>query len=120
YKKFGTLLGEWKPALIKGAEFAALELNATGKIDGNGTYEITFIYTDGAHKLEIEGISVYKNRQLITADKHLGETGTSSNANSYHIKIDEYETGAEFKIQAMVRGDIGNDSYGVVFIKKKE
>ncbi|NKI28520.1 family 20 glycosylhydrolase, partial [Arenibacter sp. 6A1] len=36
YKKFGTLLGEWKPALIKGAEFAALELNATGKIDGNG------------------------------------------------------------------------------------
>lgn len=120
FKKFGTLLGEWKPALIKGVGFGELELNATGKIEGDGTYEVTFIYTEGAHKLEIEGVSVYKNRQLITADKHLGETGSTSNDNTYIIKIDDYETGAEFKIKANVRGDIGNDTYGVVFIKKKE
>lgn len=120
FKKFGTLLGEWKPALIKGAIFGELELNATGKIDGNGTYDVTFIYTDGAHKLEIEGVSVYKNRQLITQDGHKGETGTSSSDNTYRVKIDDYETGAEFKIKAKVRGDIGNDSYGVVFIKKTD
>ena len=120
YKKFGTVLGEWKPAVIKGIEFGELEINATGKIDSNGTYEITFIYTSGTHKLEIQGVSVYKNRQLVDVDKHLGSTGASSNGNSYQIKIDEYETGAEFKIQAMVRGDIGNDSNGVVLIRKKE
>ena len=120
YKKFGTPMGEWKPTLIKGVEFGELELDATGKITGNGIYEITFIYTDGAHKLEIEGVSVYKNRQLITEDRHKGETGTSSSENTYSVKINEYETGAEFKIKANVRGDIGNDSQGVVFIKKKD
>ncbi|WP_158285103.1 beta-N-acetylhexosaminidase [Arenibacter aquaticus] len=120
FKKFGTLLGEWKPALIKGVNFGELELNSTGKINGNGTYEVTFIYTDGAHKLEIEGVSVYKNRQLITEDRHKGETGPTSIDNTYNIKIDGYETGAEFIIKAKVRGDIGNDSYGVVFIKKKD
>lgn len=120
YKKFGILLGEWKPALIKGLVFGELELNATGKINDNGTYEITFMYTDGAHKLEIEEVSVYKNRQLITQDRHKGETGTSSSENTYRVKIDDYETGAEFKINATVRGDIGNDSNGVVFIRRKE
>ncbi|SIR31721.1 beta-N-acetylhexosaminidase [Maribacter ulvicola] len=120
YKKYGALLGEWKPSLIKGVKFGELEFNATGKIDSNGTYEITFIYTGGAHKLEIEEVSVYKNRKLITSDIHLGETGISSKENTYLLKIDAYETGAEFKIKTKVRGDIGNDSNGVVFIKKKE
>ena len=70
--------------------------------------------------MEIEGVSVYKNRQLIANDKHKGETGSTSNGNTYSIKIGEYETGAEFKIKANVRGDTGNDSYGIVFIRRKE
>ncbi|MCM4169382.1 hypothetical protein KCTC52924_00415 [Arenibacter antarcticus] len=120
YKEFGTQLGEWKPALIKGVEFGELEIDATGKINRNGTYEVTFIYTSGTHKLEIEGISIYKNRQLIAEDKHLGSTGIYSIENTYRFKIDEYETGAEFKIKAMVRGDIGNNSNGVILIKNKD
>ncbi|GAB3655747.1 hypothetical protein GCM10028791_27140 [Echinicola sediminis] len=118
FKAYGQLLGEWKPAAIKGGDYSYLEMDGSGKIDGNGTYEITFLYTDGKYKLEIAGVQVLKNGNKLVEDIHDGQTGSSSSNNSYKININEYETGAGFTVKAEVRGDLGNDSYGVVFIRK--
>ena len=38
--------------------------------------------------------------------------------NVYRLKITKYETGANYTIIANVMGDTGNDSNGVVLIKK--
>ncbi len=119
FKAYGKLLAEWNSNNIKGKEFDVFEMNATGKIDQNGQYEISFLYTGGDFKLEIKSVEIFKNGQKITEDIHSAYTGSSSENNVYKFEVDAYETGAAFTVKAMVRGDLGNDSNGVVFIKKK-
>ena len=71
------------------------------------------------HRLDIDGIQVVKNDTTIVAkDIHHGFTGGQAKDNQYRIVIDQYETGASFKIKAAVYGDIGNDTNGRVFIKR--
>jgi hexosaminidase len=119
FKKYGELVAEWNPNIIQGKQFGDFEINVTGKIDKNGTYELAFWYTSGEHRLEINLVEVFKNGNKITEDDHPAFTGGNSKNNIYTFTIDDYETGAAFTIKAKVRGDIGNDSYGAVFIKKK-
>ncbi|TKG93815.1 hypothetical protein EYV94_16355 [Puteibacter caeruleilacunae] len=119
FKKYGKMVAEWRPKDIKGKEFGTFEMNATGKIDKNGEYELTFIYTGGNYRLDIAGVEIFKNGKKITEDIHEGHTGGSSSNNTYRFKVDAYETGAAFTVKAKVRGDLGKDSYGVVFIKRK-
>ncbi len=118
YKKFGSLTAKWKPNLIQGKNYAPWKFECTGKIAGNGTYEITFIYTGGTHKLEIDGIQLLKRNELVAEDKHKGATGGQHVDNKYTIEVDSFEAGTPFFIEANVRGDIGNDSNGIVLIKK--
>ncbi|SMO81352.1 hexosaminidase [Saccharicrinis carchari] len=119
FEKYGELLAEWTPKDIRGITFGSFEMNATGKINKNAAYEITFIFTGGAYRLDIESVEVFKNGNKIAEDVHSGFTGSASQNNVYKFDIDEYETGAAFTIKARVRGDLGNDSHGAVFIKAK-
>jgi len=119
FKKYGQLITEWNPSKIKGKTFDWFEMNATGKIDQNGSYELSFWFTGGAYRLEIESVEIFKNGKKIAEDVHSGYTGGKSKNNSYSFEIDDYETGAAFTIKAKVRGDQGNDSNGAVFIRMK-
>ena len=119
FKKYGTLVAEWSPNNIQGKEFANFEINVTGKINQNGTYDLSFWFTGGTHRLEIEKIEVFKNGNIIAEDDHPAFPGGKSKNNIYSFEIDDYETGAAFTVKASVRGDIGNDSNGAVFIKRK-
>ncbi|MCL3779530.1 hypothetical protein EMN47_03915 [Prolixibacteraceae bacterium JC049] len=119
FKKYGKLVAEWKPKNLKGKVYSDFEINATGKINSNGTYEVAFWYTGGSYRLDISGIEVFKNGKKVAEDIHFGYTGGSYDKNTYRFKIDCYETGAAFTIKAKVRGDEGNDSKGAVFIRKK-
>jgi len=118
FKKYGALVAEWKPEKIKAKDFSVFEISASGKVNGNGDYELAFWYIGGDSRLDIKGIEVYKNGVKITDDQHEGATGSAQNNNIYKFSIKDYETGASFTIKAMVRGDISNDSNGAVFIKK--
>ncbi len=69
--------------------------------------------------MEIEKIEVFKNRNIIAEDEHPAFTGSQAKNNIYSFDIDDYETGAAFTIKAKVRGDLGNNSNGAVFIKIK-
>lgn len=40
-------------------------------------------------------------------------------ANTYKIQVDNYQTGASFSVKAMIYGDTGDDSNGVVLIRKQ-
>ncbi len=117
-KRFGTVTAKWSPELIKGKTFAPWKFECTGKIAGNGKYQITFIYTGGQYRLDIEGVKLFKRDQLVGEDIHSGSTGGAHTNNTYIINVDSFEAGTPFFIEAMVRGDLGNDSNGVVLIKK--
>lgn len=118
-KGYGQLVREWAPSQIKAKEYALLEINATGKVTGNGSYQLSFWYTQGASRLDIQGIEVFKNGVKIGEDIHEGYAGKVAKDNTYRFKINDYETGAAFTVKAKVRGEISNDSSGAVFLKKE-
>ena len=120
FAQIGKPFGEWKSGQVGNAEAKEMTFDATGFIDGNGTYIITFQYTHGTHRLDIDGIEVVRNAtDPVGKDIHHGYTGGQQNANAYTIKVDNYQTGASFKVKAMIYGDTGDDSNGVVLIRKQ-
>ncbi|WP_199136354.1 beta-N-acetylhexosaminidase [Pedobacter sp. ASV12] len=119
FKKYGEVVAEWNPSKITGKAYSPFEINATGKINANGNYALAFMYTGGRTKLEIQSITVWKNGLKIAEDLHEGSTGSTQKDHVYKFNIKEYETGAAFTIKAMVRGDVDNDSNGIVLLKKE-
>ena len=119
-KKYGQLIGEWSPSNIGNEGFTMLEYDATGKVNQNGTYEITFDYNSGQDNLEIVSIELLKNQQSIAEDTNPGIAGGKSQSHTCSISLDGYETGAAFKIKVKIIGDQLNDSFGRVYIKQKE
>ncbi|MES2454736.1 MAG: family 20 glycosylhydrolase [Bacteroidota bacterium] len=118
FKQYGVFVMEWRPEKINAKDFKVLDIDVTGKVNSDGNYELAFWYTGGDSRLDISGITVYKNGVQIAADQHNGFTGGAQQNNVYRFGVKEYETGASFTIKAMVRGDISKDSNGAVFIKK--
>ncbi len=120
FPKLGEMIGHWKSGQPGNGKPKAMTFDATGLIDGNGEYVITFRYTGGKHRLEIDGIEVLRNdTEVVAKDPHHGITGSFHKDNAYTVKIDAYQTGASFKVKARVYGDTGNDSNGVVLIRRK-
>lgn len=118
YARHGQLIGEWKPGQPGSGSPKTMIFDATGHINKNGPYIVTFLYTGGQHRLDIDGIEILMNDTLnVAEDIHHGMTGGRSQDNTYRIHIDRYETGASFKIKAAVYGDVGNDTRGVVLIR---
>ncbi len=120
FAQIGKKFGEWKSGHIGNAKAMEVTFDATGFIDANGTYIITFQFTGGTHRLDIDGIEVVRNgSDPVARNIHHGFTGSSQNANAYTIKVDNYQTGASFKVKAMIYGDTGDDSNGVVLIRRQ-
>lgn len=120
FKQYGTKLGEWKSGKVGSRKPIPVEFDATGLISGNGTYQITFLYTSGRERLDIDNVEVFRNAETtpLATDTHHGITGGVTRDNAYTLKINGYETGARFTVRAHIYGDEGNDSNGLVFIKK--
>ena len=118
FSQYGEMIGQWKSGKISAGTYKPIQFDATGRIDKNGDYEITFIYTGGTQRLDIEKVEIIVNGKVIATDKHYGTTGGTNRDNVYKFNITKYETGANYTVIASVMGDTGNDSNGVVLIKK--
>ncbi len=119
YAAHGSLIGKWTSGQVGNGKPKEATFDATGHINANGTYLVTFLYTGGQFRLDIDGIRVVRNDTTPAGqDIHHGFTGAHQKNNTYRINIKNYETGASFKIKAMIYGDQGNDTNGVVLIKK--
>lgn len=120
FAHLGRKIGEWKSGEVGNTKPKEAIFDATGFIDSNGTYLITFQYTGGTQRLDIDGIEVVRNDVDSSGkDIHHGFTGGSKKDNVYTIKVDNYQTGASFKVKAQIYGDTGDDSNGLVLIRKK-
>lgn len=120
YRRYGTKLGEWNPNTIGNQTPKLIEFDATGLISADGTYQITFLYTSGAERLDIDKVEVFRNQETapLATDVHHGFTGGAMHDNAYTLKIEGYQTGARFTVKAHVYGHQGNDSNGLVFLRK--
>ncbi|MGB1260590.1 MAG: beta-N-acetylhexosaminidase [Akkermansiaceae bacterium] len=119
YARHGKVIGKWKAGEIGNKKAKIVTFDATGHINSNGVYTVTFLYTGGRERLDIDGIEIVRNDTVPSGkDMHHGYTGGSKKNNTYRVHIKNYETGASFKIKAHIYGDEGDDSNGVVLIRK--
>jgi len=114
FKSYGKLVTEWKPQTIK-SDYSILEINAGGKVNGNGNYQLSFWQVNGTSGLNIQSIEVFKNGKKIGEDVHQGLAAESPKDNIYKFNISDYETGAVYLIKAKVSG---GDTRGAAFLKK--
>ncbi|MCG8306813.1 MAG: family 20 glycosylhydrolase [Cytophagales bacterium] len=120
FEKYGKFMAEWRAVEVVSEQPVEFERKATGKINKNGTYEVTFLYLDGESDIKVEGLAVYKNNRIFASDKRPGKCGKENRSSTYIFEVDNYETGAEYSIKTKIEGIGGNDSNGVIFIKYKE
>lgn len=119
FEKYGEQMGEWRSIDIVDGHQTELVRKAIGKINKNGSYALTLLHVDGKSELEIEGIVVFKNNRVFNDDMNQQLVSKENGVAHFQFKVDNYETGAEYTIRAKVKGLNGNNSNGVIFIKKK-
>ncbi len=115
YQQYGTFNNEWKPLQVQPV-MSPWRVECTGKIAGNGTYEVTFIRTKGGNGLKLGTLQLFKRDEKLAEVVQEGVAGASPV--TYRFQVDAFEAGTPFFINVQACGDGGNDTYGLVFIKK--
>ena len=116
YKAYGTYTAGWKPLDIQ-FKPTRWRIDCTGKIVGNGSYDITFVPTGGANGLCIRHMKLYKRDELLAQDstQYSAKNGA---VHTYHVDVSQFEAGTPFTLEVEVWGDSGNDTQGLVFVRK--
>ena len=110
-------LGTWKPNEITTAG-KEITLDAAKVIKDEGTYEVTFTYTAGGQRLEIDWVAVTVNGNEIMRDTHIGWAGDPRKDTTYKLDVGGIVFNGKYEIKAKVRTDGGNDSNGFITMKK--
>lgn len=108
-------IASWKPADLVG-DWKELTWELTPGFLGQGDYRVTFLYTGGAHRLDIERASLWVDGVKVAEDIHPGTTGGSHKDNRYTFK--GVPAGTKVELRATVRPDGGTDSMGDIFFEK--
>ncbi len=117
YKQFGEFTADWKPAIVQAENPSLWRIDATGKIAGNGTYEATFIQTEGNNGLKIDGVKLLKREELLADMPQTQSVSKQQNA-VYRFEVKSFEAGTPFYLDAYISGEGGNGTNGAVFIRK--
>lgn len=114
YKQYGTFTTDWQPLRVQ-TTAQPWRFECTGKVSGNGNYEITFVQTRGTQKLRLGNLRVLKRDEVMaTADQN----SLTTSAVTIPFTIQNFEAGTPFYIEVMANGEGGNDTQGLVFIRK--
>lgn len=120
YKPYGVFATEWKPLQIQ-LKPTPWRFEATGKISGNGTYEVSFIGTKGDNALLLESLKLFKrDEKLVDMTQTAKTDASSSKVATYRFTVDAFEAGTPFFIEVEASGEGGNDTNGLVFVRKVE
>lgn len=117
FTKYGKYVTEWKAGQIKAAS-APWRFECTGKISGNGTYELSFIYLKGKHSLRLGDLQLFKRNEKLESIHQKGMVNKASPVTTYRFDVSTFEAGTPFFIEVRATPDEGNDTDGFIFIKK--
>jgi hexosaminidase len=81
---------------------------------------ITFVYTEGAHKLAIRGVELLANNIKIGSDPHHVISELSTATNVYRLVLDTYSLDSELQLHLTVMPLEGINSKGVVYLSRYE
>ena len=114
YKQHGDFVAEWKPNMLADGK-GTWRFESTGKMVGNGTYQLTFVCTRGA-ALSLGKLTQYK-RDEVLAQVMSDAVAEGGAVVTYTIEQSAFEAGLPFFIEVETNGN-ASGSYGYVFVKK--
>ncbi|MBI9016454.1 MAG: alpha-N-acetylglucosaminidase [Phycisphaerae bacterium] len=116
--QLGTVMASWNPNKVS-TTWRQMTIDVTKYFDQAGEYTVTFLYSKGRCRLDIESVELLKNGEVVAVDKHKGATGNDHVNNDYQLQLKEVAFGTKYEIRAKVRSDGGNDSFGYICLTKK-
>ena len=117
YKQYGEFTTEWKPLQVQTSP-SKWRFECTGKVSGNGEFEIAFIQTGGQNALQLGNLSLWKRDEKL-AEISINQSSQTDKAVTGSFKVDAFEAGTPFYVEVEACGVNGNDTKGLVFIRKK-
>ncbi|AQX04110.1 beta-N-acetylglucosaminidase [Elizabethkingia meningoseptica] len=116
YHPGGYIAGKWSENDIK-ETFADLSFDVTSKVYANGRVVTGFFFTSGKNFLEIDGVQLLEDGNIISEDLHHALADTFRGTNKikpfyYNLKVAHYNPNAKYTVRAKVRGAGGTDSKG--------
>lgn len=117
YQQYGEFTTEWKPLQVQTSP-SKWRFECTGKISGNGEFEISFIQTGGQNALKLGNLSLWKRDEKL-AETSINQSSQTDKVVTGAFKVDAFEAGTPFYVEVEACGVNGNDTRGLVFIRKK-
>lgn len=117
YKQYGEFTTEWKPLQVQTSP-SKWRFECTGKVSGNGEFEIAFVQTGGQNALKLGNLSLWKRDEKL-AEISINQSSQTDKAVTGSFKVDAFEAGTPFYVEVEACGVNGNDTKGLVFIRKK-
>ena len=84
------------------------------------SYEVTFIRTKGQNNLKLGTLQLLKREEKLAEVVQSGTASEAAPAVTYRFKVDAFEAGTPFFVEVQACGEGGNETSGLVFIKKVE
>lgn len=106
-------LGEWTPGQIR-TESSTIDWDVTANVAAAGQYRVTLEYATGNHGITIKSVALLEDGQPVARDEHEGFAGAEPRATVYVLDLPRFRPGAKYTLQAVVVGEGGTDSRGVV------
>lgn len=119
YKAYGEHVFAWEPLRIQ-TKPAQWKFEVTGKVSNDGTYELTVIPTRGESPVQLGTLKLWKRQELmaeVKADK-LIKTGDAPA--TYRFTLDAFEAGTPFHIELEGYAPQGNNTSGMMFLRRLE
>lgn len=116
YKTGGYTVAKWSPTTVT-EEFKEMTIDVTKKVYTTGRVQAGFFFTAGKNFLEIDGVELLENDQIISADKHHALADKFRGTNKikpffFNFEVKQYNPNAKYTIRAQVRSVGGTDSNG--------
>lgn len=119
YKAFGEHVFGWEPLRIQ-SKPANWRFEVTGKVSGNGTYELTVIPTRGDSEVVLGTLKLWKRKELmaeVSANKTIKTGGQPA---TYRFTLNAFEAGTPFHIELEASAPNGNNTTGMIFLRKAD
>ena len=117
YKQYGEMTSEWGPLQVQPRP-TPWQIDATGKISGNGTYEVAFIPTKGETPLHLGALRLMKRDEQAAQADGSYQIKAGDEPAVYRFSVDTFEAGTPFTIVVEQWADGANDSQGLVFVRR--
>ena len=119
YKAYGEYVFGWEPLRVQ-TKPSTWRFEVTGKISGNGAYELAVIPTRGDRPVRLGTLKLWKRNELM-AEVVLDETRQVGEAPAiYRFNLDAFEAGTPFHIEIQGYAPTGNNTSGMMFLRKVE